>query len=188
MANVAFDDALVQDYMHGFYGYGHYAAPYWFIGMEEGSSGKPDEIPKRIHEWHNRGRAELEDLVDYSQVIGMGSLVGSPTKIQPTWAGLIKILLSAEGQDLDKESVRRFQREKLGRKDGTNALLELLPLPSRSLAHWLYAHHSRLPELANRKEYTRIYGPRRAEAIRQRIQQHKPKAVVFYSFNRQYRQ
>lgn len=188
MTTEAFDDALLQDYMHGFYGYGRYAAPYWFIGMEEGSSGKPTEIPMRTHQWHKRGRRELEDLVDYSYLIGMEGLLGSRARIQPTWAGLIKILLSAEGQDLDTESVRRFQREKLGRQDGTNALLELLPLPSRRLNKWLYAEHSRIPELANRQAYTRAYAPKRAEAIRQRIQQHKPEAVVFYSSSRPYRQ
>lgn len=92
MTTEAFDDVLLQDYMHGFYGYGHYSAPYWFIGMEEGSSGKPAEISTRLHQWDIRSRAELEDLVDYSQVIGMEGLVGSRAKILPTWAGLIKIL------------------------------------------------------------------------------------------------
>ena len=183
-----FDDQLLQDYMNGFYGYGSYSGDFWFVGMEEGSTGRFDEICRRITGWSRRGRSELEDVVDYHNSIGISGLFEPSSRIQPTWGGLIKIILSAQGQDINRESVRRFQQSLLGRKEGNNCLLELLPLPSPSTGDWLYARHSRLPELVSRQTYMGYYARRRAQSIRERIESHKPKAVVFYSFNGQYRQ
>ncbi len=34
--NTMLDDHLLQDFIDGFYGYGNYNAPYWFVGMEGG--------------------------------------------------------------------------------------------------------------------------------------------------------
>jgi hypothetical protein len=48
--------------------------------------------------------------------------------------------------------------------------------------------YSKLPQLITRQTYMAYYAPRRANAIRQRIEEHKPKAVIFYSFNGWYRQ
>ena len=30
-----FNDALLSDYMYGFWGYGNLKGDYWFVGMEE---------------------------------------------------------------------------------------------------------------------------------------------------------
>ncbi len=38
------DDALLEAYMDGFYGYGNLAGPYWFIGMEEGGGDSLDRF------------------------------------------------------------------------------------------------------------------------------------------------
>src|SRR5689334_17327054 len=118
IAAESFDDDLLQDYMDGFYGYGNYAADYWFVGMEEGSTGTFEEIALRLRQWDQRGRNELEDVVDYHAWTGNPRLFGPDAKIQPTWGGLIKIILSTEHQSLDRERVRRFQREQLGRAHG----------------------------------------------------------------------
>ena len=31
-----FDDLLLDEFAHNFYGYGNYGGQFWFIGMEEG--------------------------------------------------------------------------------------------------------------------------------------------------------
>ena len=31
-----FDDLLLDEFAHKFYGYGNYGGQFWFIGMEEG--------------------------------------------------------------------------------------------------------------------------------------------------------
>ncbi len=176
-----FDDQLLYQFMDSFYGSGHYTAPYWFVGMEEGGHGTFQEVAERLTAWKAWGCRELHELGD----------VNAPwfrprAKIQPTWGKLIRILLSAAGQDPSTEQVREYQKTRLGRNAGDDCLLELLPLPSPSTGQWLYGKHSRLPYLANREAYTRFWAERRAGHIRQRVAEHHPKAVVFYSINTYY--
>ena len=60
-----------------------------------------------------------------------------------------------------------------------------MPLPSQSVAHWIYGDHSVLPELRDRQTYLAQIAPRRVQHLRKRVQEHKPKAVIFYSHNYQ---
>jgi hypothetical protein len=39
-----FNDGLLKDFAHKFYGYGSWRAPIWFIGMEEGGGKTFQEI------------------------------------------------------------------------------------------------------------------------------------------------
>jgi hypothetical protein len=65
--------------MHNFYGYGDYRGAYWFVGMEEGGSDSFDEVAKRLRLWDERGRRELEDVVDLgADVIVPISLISPP--------------------------------------------------------------------------------------------------------------
>jgi hypothetical protein len=181
-----FDDPLLHDFMNTFYGYGSYTGDYWFVGMEEGGGNLFTEIEQRLNDWHRRGRQELEDIVAYHAEICAERFFGPNPKLQPTWNRLIRIELSAKGQDVDTERVRAYQKEHLGRHTSTNCLVELLPLPSRSTRDWLYAQHSQLPCLTSREVYTHQFAQLRAAHLKQRIQQYKPKAVVFYSVNLSY--
>src|SRR5260370_17221648 len=79
-----------------------------------------------------------------------------------------------------RELVRDYQRNRLGRSNGDERLMELLPLPSPSSEQWRYAAHSRLPWLANRKVYTDYQAPRREKRILQEIKKYRPKLVAFY--------
>lgn len=99
--------------------------------------------------------------------------------IQSTWGKLAAVTLSAQGQPSDRESIRRYQRDELGRREGSSALIELFPLPSRSTGDWIYGA-SGLPELSNREVYRRNLGAARVQAIQRRIDLHTPTAVIFY--------
>ncbi|MCT7981974.1 hypothetical protein NG796_01560 [Laspinema sp. A4] len=184
--SLRFDDELLQNFMQRFYGYGTYAGDYWFVGMEEGGGNSFKEICQRLQNWNGRGRVELEDIAAYHTQIGAERYFGPQPKLQPTWNRLIRIELSAKGLDTHRENVRQYQQKNLGRHTSTNCLVELLPLPSPSINHWLYAQHSQLSKLVNRKTYEDYYAPRRAEHLRQRIAEYQPKAVVFYSVDRVY--
>ena len=181
-----FDDQLLQAFIDGFYGYGSYAGDYWFIGMEEGGGNSFAGIAQRLNDWDRRGRKELEDIADYHAEIGETRYFGDRPKLQATWKKLIRVLLTAEGQNPQVEDVRTYQQQRLGRHSSNNCLLELMPLPSPSTGHWLYAKHSRITDLANRKMYMQRYAPCRADYIKQRIEQYGPKAVVFYSSDKGY--
>lgn len=180
MTSLAIDTRLLEDFMHGFYGYGNYQAGYWFIGMEEGGGNTFEEIARRLAIWERLGRNELEDVAEYHFQIGMPHFFRDPVKLQSTWNKLIRILLSAEGRPTDTEAVRQYQKNHLGRNGGESCLLELLPLPSPSTHNWLYDQLSGLPMLRSRQSYQNTMIPRRISQIRARIAQHRPQAVVFY--------
>lgn len=130
-----FDDQLLHTFMHGFYGYGNYQADYWFVGMEEGGGDTVQEINQRLTVWDQRGRREVEDVAEYHLALGIIHPFVEKAKLQPTWAKLIRVLLSIEGLSPTKEEVRRYQQQQWARSNGNVCLLELLPLPSPSTSH-----------------------------------------------------
>ena len=180
------DDALLEEFMHGFYGYGTYQGDYWFIGMEEGGGNSCEDISNRLQVWNKNGRRELEDVAAYHIALGIPQLFSEWPKLQRTWSKIIQVLLVAEGRDASSPSVRAFQRDELGRLQGNHCLVELLPLPSPSTSHWLYSDCSRLPALATRETYREYAFPFRETHLRERIQTHGPRHVVFYSFSYQW--
>ncbi|MFP4296953.1 MAG: hypothetical protein ACLFT0_03735 [Spirulinaceae cyanobacterium] len=175
-----FDDELLTEFADSFFGYGSYCGKYWFVGMEEGGGDSFTDINHRLNVWNERGKQELEDLAMYHQRLGAGCFFNDKPKLQRTWHKLIRIYLSAKGEDVSTTRVREFQKSTLGRKESDIALLELLPLPSPSTKHWFYAQHSELSHLAARDIYHNYYALKRATHIKQRVKHHKPKVVVFY--------
>lgn len=174
-----FDDELLLDYMQNFYGYGNFKGDYWFVGMEEGGGSSFGEVQTRLNAWNERGRKLLEDLRDYHYAIGITQWFDEKAKLQATCKHLIRVLLP---ENAVKDDILRYQRIKLGRSDSNHAMLELLPLPSRSLkaSDWWYNQYSKLPYLANRDNYQNQFLFQRAASLRQRVQEYQPKAVVFY--------
>ncbi len=187
-----FDDDLLLDYMQNFYGYGNFQGDYWFVGMEEGGIKSVAEMQARITTWQNRGRRVLEDLADYHNAvgtIGITRFLGKKPSLQPTWKHLIRVLFSAEKKIYNNEHIRQYQHTQLGLQYGNHALLELLPLPNRSVnpVDWEYHRYSRLPYLADRKFYEKQLVPHRIDGLSKEIRRYQPKVVVFYGSNWIYR-
>ncbi|HUP60720.1 MAG TPA: hypothetical protein VNA69_09915 [Thermoanaerobaculia bacterium] len=172
------DDAAVEAFIKQFYGYGSWAAPVWFVGMEEGGGSSIDEIRRRIGAWTARGRHTLEDLHEYHEAIGITRHIGEHAALQPTWAKLIHVLLGMTGDPATTDTVRRYQTDVLGRHGGTTCLIELLPLPSPGISAWLYGSATTLAYLANRDLYRAHVVADRIRAIREHLRVHRPRAVV----------
>ena len=81
----------------------------------------------------------------------------------------------------DPDTARVYQGTELGRARSNNCILELMPLPSPSIGHWMYGDHSTRRELRDRNTYLAQIAPTRVAHLRARIREHKPKAVIFYS-------
>jgi hypothetical protein len=176
------DDQALAAYIDKFYGYGNYRGAWWLVGMEEGSTGTSEEIVSRLDLWSSRGCRELEDVAMFASSAPPLSKWFTPRPpLQPTWRGLVRLILSAERRSTDAEAARLYQGNELGRADSNNCLLELLPLPSPSVDRWIYAEHSGLPELRSRPEYLERIAPKRVRHLQRRIQEHRPRAVIFYS-------
>jgi len=174
------NDTVLSDFVHGFYGYGNYQAPYWFVGMEEGGGHTLEDIDRRLKAWDARGRRELEDVADYHRAIGISEHFTDNPKLQPTWNKLIRIVLAAGGQAYDLDHIREYQKSKLGTLTGETCLLELMPLPSRSTSTWLFGGASSLPYLQDRETYLPHIAPLRAAHIQDRLSQSRPRTVIFY--------
>jgi hypothetical protein len=176
-----FDDELLHAFVFGFFGYGSFSAPYWFVGMEEGGGNTPEDIALRLRAWETRGKRALEDVVDYHLAIGVSKHFDELGVLQPTWNKLIRIQLAAMGESPTTERVRAFQRTEWGKLSGISCLPELLPLPSPGVDRWLhFTEHSRLPYLASRAAYTEHVRPARVAQLAASVAEYQPKAVVFY--------
>ena len=151
----------------GWFGYGHWGAPYWFVGLEPGGS----ELDACLRAWEAAGRPELLDLKEGHAGHKLDWF--SPSAgTQPTWAKLIWLLLAYKNQQPTADATRAYQKDKLGRRDGETALLELSCLPAEN-------NGVPIPRDLFRKE--------RIATIRQRLVEHAPRFVVFYSPDPRYR-
>jgi hypothetical protein len=173
--------SLLRAYIDTFVGYGDFRAKYWLVGMEEGGGGSFEEVARRLAKWEAAGRPELLDLRGHHLEGDLTKFVGGSTKLQTTWSQLIRIVLSAEGRPTDNDSVRAYQQHRLGRVGGETCLLELMPLPSPDAGTWHYREWSMSPDLRSRATYMKRHASPRASLLQQRIIDHRPHAVVFYS-------
>ncbi|WP_104018924.1 hypothetical protein [Roseovarius nitratireducens] len=174
------DSELLLCFADRFYGYGDLTAPIWFIGMEEGGGGE-ENIRKRLETWDARGRKQLEDIAGYHEAMTAEDLTRRKrVRIQPTWEKLIYFQMAAEAGTPTREGVRAFQKFILGREASATCLLELMPLPKKTAGSWPYGTWTDVPELWSRSLYFAHFAVKRATALRQLIEDHSPKVVVFY--------
>jgi hypothetical protein len=148
--------------------------------MEEGGGNKLDLISRQLDIWDKWERKELIDVAEYAREMNITRWYGNHPKLQPTWKHLIRIFLTAEGHSVDTETMRQYQKNVWGTKDGDTCLLELLPLPAPSIASWLYGEISTLPYLASRKKYREYVTPLRIAHLQNRVRHYQPKAIIFY--------
>lgn len=174
------NDQLLEAFIGGFYGYGDYLAPYWFIGMEEAGGEAEEDVARQLEIWDGWGREELLDVAEYAREMGITRWHRERPSLQRTWKHLIRVALTAEGKPVTVETMREFQKKEIGTRGGDTCLLELLPLPSPSVGAWRYDRMSALPYLRTRKAYTEHIVEARISHFRDRVLQHQPKAVVFY--------
>jgi hypothetical protein len=81
-------------------------------------------------------------------------------------------------------SIGRYQVDRMAGWNGENCLLELLPLASNSPADTkVYAANSQLHWLKKNGALMAEYGWRRAQRLKEMIDEHHPKVVVFYSYS-----
>lgn len=179
MTNIDFpSEEEIDAFSYGFYGYGDFESPLWFIGMEEAGGNSADDVTRRIRTWEARGRLPLEDVAKYHDAImtdGFKSI-----RKQSTWSALSRIQLSYKSEKVTETTVRRHWREVLGRWGSSTCMIELNPLPSPGITAWNYPKFTEIPFLASRITYNARYRESRISAIRDMITRHSPRAVVFY--------
>jgi len=174
-------ESLIKTRIKKFWGYGNLNGDVWFVGMEEGCDGS---IPKLVQRFQATSKGEVFDICSHmsGDVLHMNWFKeGAAT--QSTYRKLIYLLLYFHThKEPTLEGVREYQIKYFGRKKSDHAVLELMPLPAQSLKekHWVYAS-SGVEGLSSRREYLKLYKPERVKRLRELIQKHRPKFVIFYS-------
>lgn len=157
----------------GFLGYGNPAGAFWFIGLEERASGTDDVLR---HELEVRAQhfGPIEDLTAL-EAKEFDTPTFSIANYVRTWRIMSKIVLHLRGNDDWQLKAADYQAKRLGRRDGETFLAELLPLPAPSASQWPY---TRL--FPTRAAYESSILPRRIEALRTLLRQHRPAWIFCY--------
>lgn len=171
--------SLIKKRLKNFWGYGNLKGSTWLIGMEEGLAANESFPYERFES--TAGKAVVDIVGNTAADHNVWFEASAPT--QRTWRPLIFILLYLKLGRVPKLSeIREYQIAEFGRTKCDHAVLELMPLPSRSVkaSDWIYSDVP-LKGLASRKEYLATYKPARVEALKALIEKHQPKLVLFYS-------
>lgn len=173
------DDDLVRRFMAEFVGYGNLDAPVWYVGMEEAGVERVEQARQRMSVWNDFGTATV-DLREYHRLIEDFRCFKEKPEHQRTWRGLIRIHRSYLGEAADPALILSHQQHSWGRSDGDQALLELYPLPKRSIEAWGYHEWTSLAELRTPESYYETLLEPRKALLAELMTRHRPKFVVFY--------
>jgi hypothetical protein len=163
-------DADLLDMARHWYGYGRWEAKYWFIGPEpgqpEGDNVERDNIKARCKAWIELGRGELVDCKEHHSGFGWTKWHQEKPPTQPTWRGLIRLLLATKnGTQPSLDDVRSYQQNHWGMKNGETCVIELSSLAA--------------PNLDAAGDHL-LFLEERIKEIHQRILDHTPTFVVMY--------
>jgi len=121
------------------YGYGRWEAPYWFIGPEQGQPREEnDDLRIRYDAWRHCGGGELSDCRVFHDALNlrMGRTLHlwhqKEPKLQTTWRRLMLVLMGFLARPTDEDSLKAYQRDRLGSLSGETCVIELSGLPAHS--------------------------------------------------------
>lgn len=180
-----------------FLGYGILKNSIWFIGMEEGfdDSGKQgnwkENLKKRFEATNKKEVVDIyndmEGVTDHTKWFENPEKLKKKPSLQTTYKELVRILLIIKGDAdekiIDRDIIRKFQKDDLGKTDKKelpeHCLLELMPLPSPSTRKWIYKEFA-ISSLENRQDYEEKFTSLRASLYNKKFEEYNPKVVIFY--------
>ncbi|MDQ2680728.1 MAG: hypothetical protein M3Y21_06885 [Candidatus Eremiobacteraeota bacterium] len=166
------------------YGYGNWAAPYWFIGPEPGMrKDEGENLFARCEAWENLGHPEMLDCAAHHRMFAhmkyhvrtnrMAIPVGDRSMRPPTqamWRRLIALLLAFKDERTDNDAIGDYQCAEWGSEKGETCVAELSALAANSLA-----------VERDRAAFRR----KRCEHLRMRLLQNTPVFAVMYGLRDQ---
>ena len=159
------------EHLLNFVGFGNLNADVWFLGMEEAGAGE-ENIRARLK------FKQVEDCAEAHKILGITKHHSGKKSIQPTWRGMCYIMLRLENKNTDRESIRNYQADCLGRFQGNSLLLELMSIPKPSIASWEY--ENLFPQFASAGQYYKVVKPRRIKYLQQLMRTYSPKIIICY--------
>ncbi len=168
--NTSLTDTELEQLLN-FVGYGKLNADVWFLGMEEAGGGE-NNILSRLK------FRQIEDCAEAHKILGITKHHTGRKIIQSTWRSMCYIMLRLEGKPVDRESIRNYQADYLGRFQGNSLLCELMPIPKPSIKDWGY--ETLIPQFKSLGDYYQVVKPRRVKYLQGLIKEHHPKIVIAY--------
>jgi hypothetical protein len=170
-------DLKAKERLLEFVGYGNLNAPYWFLGMEEGTGGTDKGIEANL-EARITHFEQVADLVEAHKILNFDipTMRKSPTQV---WLWMAKIVRGMQGAEdwRDAEKATDYVRKRLGRKDDNTLLTELLPLPKAAYGVWPAPLQTMFP---SRITYESEVLPKRKAMLGRLIEQHEPSYIFAY--------
>lgn len=133
-------DEELNNMARGFYGFGSWNAPYWFIGPEPGGNNNP----LRAKVWSEEfKKAELCDCKEFHDAINVPDWHHKrerheTPKLQSTWKKLMLLMMEFRGLSIDDEKdhtrLRTYQRDHWGRSMDETCVIELSGLSAKDSA------------------------------------------------------
>jgi hypothetical protein len=161
-----------------FLGYGSLDAPFWFMGMEEGTGGNDVvEAPLRARLRFATSPMDLHIAHDAEHL--NWDICKHRNDYPLCWIIIAKLVRALTGHD-DWQSVERakdYVCEHLGHTGDETFLPDLMPLPKPSAGRWASLYSAWYPTL---KEYYAAVLPNRQQLFRDLITQHRPRYLVCY--------
>lgn len=152
------------------FGYGHWEAPYWFIGPAQCGDSNDSNHCRDAEAWEEMGRGELLDCREHHEKMGNDLWHGEGASIQFTWGAMIRILLAFKGEDVTDKKVLSFQKDHWGRSEDKTAVIELFG--------------GRAKNMKEKNPYrTAAFKKPRIKKIQEQFSEHRPKWVIFYGIS-----
>ncbi len=156
----------IDEMAHCCFGYGHWAAPYWFIGPEQGQAlGENNDLARWRDAWLRCGAGELSDCREFHSQVRILKWHQEKPALQSTWRPLMLFLMTFLNRPRDNETLRTYQRSQWGSSDGETCVIELCGLPANNL------------KVTRDRE---TFRQDRIAIIQERIRQFEPRVVVMY--------
>ena len=184
MPNPALTSYLIEKYSNEKFGYGNPGVSenptVWFLGPEE--KGAYKQLQERIEAWFsvancNENFLDIEmfhKALDEIQCRTFADYYFGPNNVtQRTWKGIIEILFGFEDNPLpDLNIKKKYQRERFGRLDSDNCIIELSPYQSSALSD---------VDFDNKENVMKAALPNRIKKVGQLIVKHRPKVVFMHT-------
>jgi len=151
------------------YGYGHWDAPYWFIGPEQGQARREqDDLTARLEAFRKLSSGGLSDCRSFHLEIHETSWHRETPQadLQPTWKFLILALKAFLGEATGTENRRIYQCREWGSSTGETCVIELSGLPASDF------------QVVRSRE---LFRQQRLEFIHSKMISTRPKFVILYS-------
>lgn len=171
----------------GFFGFGRWEAPYWFIGPEPGGDNNSLRAKKWITDF---GMNELVDCKDFHLAINETKWYQEKPLLQPTWRRLMVLLVAFKSVPLNQDELRSYQCAHWGRRDlkackDETCVIDLTGLSFKSVkdSDHLYSNTKGIGSKADMLQKKQM----RAKCIGQKIHEggYTPELVVMYGYSHQ---